>query len=447
MRLVPQTLYGRLVIVLLAAVVGLQLLVGVIMVSQRPFESAADSHAGQLGESLSSLALVVATLTDSQLASIHDDLVRRGVEVRTAAPQNEAPDEPDRSPLAQALWKTSIGRQLLWVRVQPGAVVESSGMARQNSFDLALRASDTRFLLVSGTTSGMRMERLPNAVWFDIAVRLVVVALVALVITRWLVSPLKRMAEQANRLGTDLHAKPMIESGSIEMRESTRAFNSMQARISMLLEERTRMLTAISHDLRTPITRVLLRLEMSAATPERDRSIADLSQLTAMINETLQYVRSDATAPPATALNLSELVAGCVNQIDKRQITFQAQDTPWVLGKALSLQRMTMNLIDNALRYGRTATLRMYVQKAQCVLEVSDDGPGIPESDLERVFEPFYRVDKSRNAGSGGTGLGLSIARHVALAHGGEIRLRNRATGGLSVTVTLPRLDTSTETG
>jgi len=441
MRFIPQTLYGRLVIVLIAAFVGLQMMVGAIMFSQNRFEDAAGSQAAQLAETLISLALVVATLSDVQVDSIRSDLATHGVEVRASAQQVDIAGEHDHSPLAQALKQTALGKQLLWVRVTPAAEAETNSPMHQQSIAVAVRVSDTRVLLYSGKLSGRNLGKPPAAIWIDIAVRLVVVVLIALLFTRWLVNPLKRLAEQANKLGPDLGAKPMVETGSIEVRESARAFNSMQARISMLLEERTRMLTAISHDLRTPITRVLLRLEMSAATPERDRSIADLSQLTAMINDTLRYVRSDAIAPPAQVLNLSELIAECVEGMDKRQITVHADAAQWVLGKALSLQRMAVNLIDNAVRYGRAATVRIYTSKDRCVLEVSDDGPGIPESELERVFEPFYRLDKSRNADSGGTGLGLSIARDVVLAHGGEIRLRNRATGGLCVTVTLPRID------
>jgi signal transduction histidine kinase len=273
----------------------------------------------------------------------------------------------------------------------------------------------------------------------DVGVRVFAVALIALLITRWLVSPLNRLAAQAAALGRNLDSEPISVTGPREIERTARAFNEMQTRLRNFVNERTRMLTAISHDLRTPITRVLLRLELMPPSDARDRSIADLTELTDMVNETLAFVRSEHDSTPAESIAIDALVAERIRFANTATIAYALPPTDiQVIGRRTSLVRLFDNLIENTLRYSSEARISVATRVDQVAIEIDDDGPGIPADELERVFEPFYRVEKSRNAHSGGTGLGLAIARDIARAHGGDVQLQNRAEGGLRVTVTLP---------
>ncbi len=200
------------------------------------------------------------------------------------------------------------------------------------------------------------------------------------------------------------------------------------------------MLTAVSHDLRTPITRVLLRLEMMPYSDARNRSIADLTQLTEMVNETLEFARGEGISGMAEPVDVAQLLSQCVAATNSASVNLTPSTEHFVIGKRASLVRLFDNLIENALRYGGNAQIGCVIESASVVVTVDDDGPGIPIDEIDRVLEPFYRVEKSRNTNSGGTGLGLSIASDIARAHGGELRLSNRVAGGLRATVMLPNM-------
>jgi len=258
-------------------------------------------------------------------------------------------------------------------------------------------------------------------------------------------NPLNRFALAAGRLGLDVNAPPMAEDGPREVRRAATAFNRMQRRLQAFVKDRTHMLAAISHDLRTPITRLRLRAEFIDDDEQRRKMLIDLEEMEAMISATLQFARDDATGEPSKALDLaaliSELCADARHAGD--DVTYSGPQTLAFTGREVSLKRMASNLIGNAVRYGERARVALSEELSDGVSEVrltvTDDGPGIPEDMAERVFDPFVRVEGSRSRETGGAGLGLTAVKSIVQAHGGRVDLINLDEGGLEVRVILPR--------
>jgi signal transduction histidine kinase len=253
--------------------------------------------------------------------------------------------------------------------------------------------------------------------------------------------PLRMLAQAAEALGADLHRPPLPETGPRELRQAAGAFNAMQQRIVRTVEERTRILSAVSHDLKTPITRLKLRAELIDDPPLREKFARDLDEMEGMVGATLEFMRgldtSEAPQPVNVQTLLESLQADAAEMGRRVALTGSAR-APYP-ARPQALKRCLANLIDNAVGYGGEAQIEIADGDDALVITVRDRGPGIPPEELERVFEPFYRVEASRSRHTGGTGLGLSIARNIAGAHGGELTLANRPEGGLEARLALPR--------
>jgi len=282
---------------------------------------------------------------------------------------------------------------------------------------------------------------LPLRLALTLLVLLGTVVLLSLVAVRWVTGPLIALAGAAEKLGENIDGPPMPETGPIEVQRAAKAFNTMQQRLSRFIAERTRILTAMSHDLKTPITRMRLRTEMLEDEALRAKFVRDLEEMEAMVTQTLDFMRDASAREPVQRLDLMALLEslqtdyadmGKPVEVDGRI----AQPYP---GRPLALRRCLTNLIENAIRYGTRATVRAEDGGRAVTIRILDEGPGIPEAELEQAFEPFFRGEASRSRDTGGTGLGLGIARNIARAHGGELVLRNRPEGGLEATLTLPR--------
>jgi signal transduction histidine kinase len=254
---------------------------------------------------------------------------------------------------------------------------------------------------------------------------------------RRITAPIQRFAQAAERLGRDPHAPPVALKGPAEIGMAAGAINEMQTRLKRYVDDRTAMVGAISHDLRTPLARIRFKLE--AKTPDRAAILSDVEKMEAMIGSVLAFIRDAAAVDRREDLDLlsvaevvvddAALTGGDVQLVDSVPLT--------VTGDAVALQRLLGNLVDNALKYGGAARVRIREQDRQAVVEIEDDGPGLPSAELARVFEPFYRADASRNLDRGGVGLGLAVARSLARAHGGDVELISKP-GGLTARVSLP---------
>jgi len=254
------------------------------------------------------------------------------------------------------------------------------------------------------------------------------------------VQPLQRLTDAAEGLGQDLDRPPLSEDGPREVQRAARAFNTMQQRLSGFVNERTRMLTALSHDLKTPLTRMRLRAELMDDDEQRGRFESDLLEMEAMVTQTLEFMRGLGPNEPRAPVDINALLATLQadNAAMGRSVRIEGAAQATVLGNASLLKRALGNLIDNAVLYGDRATVQVDSDATTLRVHVLDDGPGIAEAELQRVFEPFHRLEASRNRATGGTGLGLGIARSIAQSHGGEVLLRNRPEGGLQATLSLP---------
>ncbi len=275
---------------------------------------------------------------------------------------------------------------------------------------------------------------------FSMALMAIIILAVSIWVVRRVTAPLASLSAAAKMLGNDLNAPPMAETGTIEMRQASRAFNTMQARLRSLIENRTRMLAAISHDLRTPLTLLRLRAEHVEDAPEREKMLANVAEMDSMLTATLEFARDEAMAEPRRRTDLTALLASVVDDMADTGLPVAMEPAPPILCECqpAALKRALINLIDNAVKYGKRAhaTIRSTPQAVEIM--VADEGPGIPEDELVQVFQPFYRVEGSRNRETGGIGLGLAIALSIVQAHGGKLTLSNQPEGGLRARVTLP---------
>jgi signal transduction histidine kinase len=269
---------------------------------------------------------------------------------------------------------------------------------------------------------------------------LVSIGFLAYLVARMTTRPLKQLAQAAKDLGQDINHAPLELAGASEIRQASAAFNAMQARIRQYIFQRTQMLAAITHDLQTPLTRMRLRLEKVGDRELQERLIGDLSAMQAMVREGLDLARSMDTTETMQMLDLDSLLDSvCADAADAhQQVTLEGRAQMALLGRPLDLRRCLVNLIDNAVKYGREARVTVERTAGSARIRIRDNGPGIAAAELARVFEPFYRIEGSRSRESGGTGLGLTIARNIAEQHGGSIALANQPGGGLEVILTLP---------
>jgi signal transduction histidine kinase len=273
--------------------------------------------------------------------------------------------------------------------------------------------------------------------WF--AVSALVLLPFAWFFARRLTRPIRSFAQAADRLGDDPLAPPVPVEGPAELRVTAQALNRMQERLADYVSERTAMIGAIAHDLRTPLARIAFRIE-AAPDEVREKVQADIEQMRAMIAATIGFVRGTAHASERRKLDLTALLETIVAQ-DRdmgRAIDFEGGGPLWIEGDPVALGRLFQNLIDNGLAYGRSVHIGLAAEGGRAVVRVADEGPGLPEKLLEKVFEPFERGDPSRNRATGGVGLGLTIARKIAAEHGAVLTLHNRSDGGLEARCAFP---------
>lgn len=267
------------------------------------------------------------------------------------------------------------------------------------------------------------------------------VLFVSLLAVRWVTRPLTMLTRAADKLGGNINQPPLPETGPMEVRHAARAFNSMQTRLQKFIEDRTRLLTAISHDLKTPITRMRLRVEMLDDTKQRAGFTKNLDEMQLITSETLDFLRTDNARESLQAIDICALLEAIRD--DAAELGQHVDIGPCVLkpfhARPQALKRCIGNLVENAIKYGGNARISIHDSERALVITISDSGPGIPQDKLETVFEPFYRLETSRSRETGGSGLGLSIARNIALSQGGNLQLVNNPKGGLQAILTLLR--------
>ena len=321
-----------------------------------------------------------------------------------------------------------------------GALGSGKADAYRHMMLVSVRLADGSWVNFSSSALGASQ----HIDWSVVAITIgfgVGIVVVALLLLRWATRPLRDLAIAAERFSLDQAPQPLPENGPIEVRRAARAFNTMRERIQRLVSERMQAMAAVSHDLRTPITRLRLRSDFLDDEPTRVLIDADLGEMEAMIDSTLEYLRGGVSSEAIRRIDLASVIESIVDEhCDQGHcVALTGLTSAQVMGRVVSLKRAFSNIIGNAIKYGETVSVMIAEANDQLVITVEDEGPVIPEADMERVFHPFVRLEESRGRETGGTGLGLTIAASVIQTHGGQIKLANRGAGGLCVTITLSR--------
>jgi signal transduction histidine kinase len=310
----------------------------------------------------------------------------------------------------------------------------------------ALQMPDGTWLVISSTLPG------PDALrGTEFLIAFVLMTVLAAAMTIWavrrLTAPVRTLAAAAEALGRDVNAPPLPEDGPSEIAAAAAAFNTMAGRIRRFVEDRTLLLTAIGHDLRTPITRMRLRAEFMEDDEQLAKMLRDLDEMEAMVSATIAFGRIASPNEPVSPIDLAELLRTVLDEAGDAapeiadKLSYDGPDHWTVRVRPQAFKRALTNLVGNAIKYGDSAYVRLVLPNrpgSNLRIEVADNGPGIPPEDMERVMQPFQRLETSRNRETGGVGLGLPIARDIARAHGGDLTLANRPEGGARVTLTLP---------
>lgn len=308
-----------------------------------------------------------------------------------------------------------------------------------DAYFMSIGMDDGSWLVFTALQRSWGLSREPR-IAIIVAFMLLSTVLVSVVAARSLAAPMRRFANAARRFGTDPKAPPLLETGPIEFRTAIHAFNAMQAQIARFVSDRTEMLAAISHDLRTPLTRMRLRGEFVEDPEQQRRLFDDVDEMQTMVDEALAFFKNNAAEEQSTNFDLAELLRTIIDDFSDRghEVAYAGPDHLVYAGRPFALKRAFTNLIDNAVRYARLPSVELEGTSDGVVVRVNDEGRGIPVDQLVRVFAPFYRLEPSRNRSTGGYGLGLSAARTIIRSHGGDIELSNRETGGLTAVSTLP---------
>ena len=469
MRLLPRSLFSRLVLVLLGGLVVAQLVSFAIHMHERG-ELLSQASGMQSAQRIADIVQLLETLSpderrqivpvlsappiiislDRPVLAAHDQdseastraalfgaMLRRllgdgrPVEVRVT----EAPDVPFKPAMKRGLKGPGMHGDWTppWAAMHDASQPGLSFVAQVRLRDGALATFDSRLPRETVTW--------PYRLLVSIAVLLIAVVAVSLVAVRWATRPLNALADAAGELGKNINRPPLPEKGPEEVRRAAQAFNTMQARLIGHIRERTALLAAMSHDLKTPITRLRLRSELLEDPQLRARFTRDLDEMESMVGATLDFMRGLEASEPVKPVDIMALLESL--QADMQEmggpVRIEGSALKPYPGRPQALKRCLANVLENAVKYGKAARVVVDDSDAHLEIRIQDEGPGLPQSELEKVFEPFYRVESSRSRETGGTGLGLAIARSIAEGHGGQLTLRNREESGLEAKLVLPR--------
>ena len=436
---------GRVFLVLIGGIVASALLTALLAdrEGRRTFAQVRAAHTADRAEQLVTALEAVPPEFRAALAAT----LQRGMTAQFAGP--EVPGQEVDAELTAALTEEFGGNRTVVATAGTSAdcvtqPADSAAVDRSNARPcrvISLKLRDgTPLRLILRPQPELSWTRPHSSRWLLYAIFFpVCLALLAYVIARMATRPLEQLATAATELGGDINRPPLVERGPAEVRDAAAAFNAMQARIRRYVAERTEMLAAIAHDLQTPLTRLRLRLEKVNDTELRDKLVDDLASMQIMIREGLDLASVDAGGLTQLVDVDSLLSSVCADAVDAgHDVTLVGQTRASIPAIPGALQRCLTNLIDNAVKYGGYARVTAGCEAGKVVIGVADGGPGIPEAQMERVFDPFYRLETSRSRETGGSGLGLTIARNVAHKHGGTLTLRNKPGGGLECLLVLP---------
>ena len=478
-RLPPSSLGGRLLLLLLAALT-LSHLVGFLIFSDERRQAMRSVHHIELLERTAAMVRVLETTSpemrgeilravasprlrywitaDTALAGANAETMERWLAVRLQELLPEGPRAPARVHMTDEGWPSEImemhGRGHRGMVSHHNRDEESDRdsddgdrgfgprwrSAAGMGLTLSVPLSDGQWLNVATGFPAPRTDwAWPSIV--SLALAAFAIMLVVALTVRRITRPLKALSNAAEKLGRGEDVEPLAETGPAELQRTTAAFNAMQERLTRFVRDRTAMLAAISHDLRTPLTSLRLHAELVEEGETRTKLLTILEEIQRMTEATLAFAREESAREETRPVDLSALVDSLCDDLAElgMEVSFAGAGRAPLSCRPVSLKRALRNMIENAAAYGHRARVALECSAGDFTIVIDDDGPGIPEEDQERVFGPFVRLEESRSRETGGIGIGMAIARSIVRAHGGEIILENRPEGGLRATVRLPK--------
>jgi signal transduction histidine kinase len=449
--LLPRSLFGRIALILIGGFVAVQLITTAIHIDDRKSQAlraGINQAAARIGDAVRVLNAAGAAERDQILLAVSGE----NLSLSESQPVSEAPRRSINNDLL------AVAREALALELHPGVgfrVMEVEPIYQQPDSWLSSELRERpgvriRAAVELGRGQWIEAESIHPARdsrWFFRLVQNLIIVdcamlLLAFFAVRLATRPLSVLADAAEQLGRDINRPPLKESGAVELVRASKALNSMQDRLKRYVETRIESLAAMSHDLKTPITRMRLRAEMLEDAELKARFSRDLDAMQEMVTSALETMRGlSESGEPSHPVDIGALISSLKEDAEEagHQVSVAGHPIRPLVGRAQALKRCLQNLLDNALAYGQRADITVSDEAKALRISIADHGPGIPEAEMEKVFDPFYRLEASRNRNTGGTGLGLSIARNIAQSHGGSVSLRNRPEGGLEAILLLPR--------
>jgi signal transduction histidine kinase len=445
--LLPRSLVGRLGLVLVVALVVVQAIAVVIFMSETSRISRALARTREADRTATLVRVLDATPESSR-----SDIIRAFGLPRHRYWMSDTPLVADAAmgeqeqQIAQRLRRMTRNRvhdpRIALVERNRDLEDDLTGdlPALPQALNISVKLADGRWL---NAVALLRLPTLPevNVRWlYLLLVSVAAVIVVVVFAVRWITRPLTALAEAADRVGRGEAVEPLAATGPHEVARTVKAFNVMQHRLSRFVSDRLAMLAAISHDLRTPMTAARLRAEMIDDPEVKDAIVRSLTEMQYITETTLSFARDETSSEEPRMIDLTSLVEAVADDLAAtgQNITITGHDHLHYRCRPALLRRALINLMSNAAKYGQRAQVALLLTQEHARIMIDDEGPGLPQDQLERVFEPFVRIEQSRSSETGGIGLGLSIARTIVRAHGGEVTLSNLA-GGLRAEIMLPR--------
>ena len=426
-KFIPSTLIGRSIIIIFVPIIILVLLTSLVF-----YQTSWSIISKRLTESVVADINVLVKLIDVNLENYALEIANKDFKMDIKIIDDEVID-----PLSIKLNRGILSRRLeqSLSNLKKPFVYDLSNLENGALIKIQL---NNKLLIIN-----VDKDRVYSQTAFVFLLWMIFASLILLFLSYFLMSkqlkPLKRLAIIAETFGRGLDAPELKSVGAYEIRQTSQAFNQMRTRINRFLKQRTDMLAGVSHDLRTPLTRMKLQVSLIKDKKAKSELELDINEMTAMLDSYVSFVKTES---PETIENIviNDLIKDCAKNFDrsKYKIQINEKNTIQTSGRPIQLKRAFQNIINNSKRYGDKIIINIYLNDDGCNIEINDNGPGIPKESFEDVFKPFFTLDPSRNKLKGESGLGLTITRDIIRSHGGEIKLGKSQLGGLKLSVLLP---------
>ena len=426
-KFIPSTLIGRSIIIIFVPIIILVLLTSLVF-----YQTSWSIISKRLTESVVADINVLVKLIDVNLENYALEIANKDFKMDIKIIDGEVID-----PLSIKLNRGILSRRLeqSLSNLKKPFVYDLSNLENGALIKIQL---NNKLLIIN-----VDKDRVYSQTAFVFLLWMIFASLILLFLSYFLMSkqlkPLKRLAIIAETFGRGLDAPELKSVGAYEIRQTSQAFNQMRTRINRFLKQRTDMLAGVSHDLRTPLTRMKLQVSLIKDKKAKSELELDINEMTAMLDSYVSFVKTES---PETIENIviNDLIKDCAKNFDrsKYKIQINEKNTIQTSGRPIQLKRAFQNIINNSKRYGDKIIINIYLNDDGCNIEINDNGPGIPKESFEDVFKPFFTLDPSRNKLKGESGLGLTITRDIIRSHGGEIKLGKSQLGGLKLSVLLP---------